>query len=45
LVPYGERFGQKNSSSVVDHVQGICVREMIWLVDPELWREVVEPSF
>jgi hypothetical protein len=44
-MPYGERFNQENSSSVVDHVQGICVRKRIWLVDPERWREIVEPGF
>ena len=45
LVPYCERFDQENPSSVVDHVQGICVWKMIWLVDPESWRKVVEPGF
>lgn len=45
LVPYCERFGQEDSSGVVDHVQGICGRKMIWLVDPQRWGEIVEPGF
>lgn len=45
LMPYREWFGQENPGSVVDHVQGICVRKMIGLVDPERGREIVEPGF
>lgn len=38
-------FGKEDPGSVVDHVEGVDVRNVVWVIDSQLVRKIVEPGF